>query len=97
MNREKEKTDEEKMIIQELKDIIKSKDTQINLLNSEICAFKKDKSALENEIKKYEAEKSKVLDLAERLQKEKSDVCDELDKVKREMENTNMVNKNKIN
>ncbi|KAJ8916601.1 hypothetical protein NQ315_000246 [Exocentrus adspersus] len=86
----KKKTDGEKVIIQELKDILRTKDEQINSSSSEIEAFKKDKRVLENEIQRLANEKSRLLSVMESLQKEKSEIYDELDKAKRETGNLNL-------
>lgn len=91
LNNEKEKSAADKMIVNELKEIIKKKDEQLNELNKCIGSTRNEKITLENEVKKHELDKVQFVKVIQNLQREKSEVFDELDKVKREMQNTNMV------
>lgn len=88
---EKHKSDEEKLIVYELKEIIKTKDEQINQLHLEIHAMKEDRKKLENNLKKLESNKTDVVTALTQLEKEKSELADELNKAKRQIENTNLV------
>lgn len=88
---EKEKSAADKIIVNELKEIIRKKDDQLNELNKCIGSTKNEKVTLEEEIKKHELDKDQFVKVIQNLQREKSELFDELDKVKREMQNTNMV------
>ena len=91
MNNEVQKSDEEKVVIHELKDIIKCRDQKINSLNLEASTLQKEKTVLENEIQQYIREKYDLKNLVDRLERQKNEVANELEKSKREMQNTNLV------
>lgn len=88
---EKEKSAADKIILNELKEIIKKKDDQLNDLSRSIGSTKEEKASLVYEIEKHEMDKDQLVKIIQNLQKDKSELFDELDKVKREMQNTNMV------
>ncbi|XP_050504436.1 citron Rho-interacting kinase [Diabrotica virgifera virgifera] len=90
LKKEKMKFEGEKSTILELKDIIRSKDDQINSLNSDFNLMKKERNNLENQIKTLENGKCELMHLLESLQKEKGDILNESNKIRRELQNTNL-------
>lgn len=88
---EKEKSAADKIVMNELKEIIRKKEDQLNELSKSIGTIKNEKALLEDVIRKYESEKDQFIKVIQSLQKEKSELFDELDKEKREMQYTNMV------
>ncbi|CAG9853757.1 unnamed protein product [Phyllotreta striolata] len=90
LSSEKEKLEIEKSVISELRDMTKTKDSQINSLIVDLSGLKKERNNLENELKSSQSEKDKLTGFVELLQKEKREIQDEWDKTKRELQNTNL-------
>lgn len=91
LDNEIEKSAADKIILNELKEMIRKKDEQQNELSKLIGSTRNQIITFENEIKKHDMDKEQFVKIIQTLQKEKGELFDELDKVKREMQNTNMV------
>ncbi|CAH1979493.1 unnamed protein product [Acanthoscelides obtectus] len=87
LENEKDKNLNDKTCIQELKDILRSKDQEIAHLKNESDEYYKEKSLVERRCKMYEEEKSKLMGQIERLHREKAEVFDNLNESKREYDN----------
>ncbi|KAI4463668.1 myotonic dystrophy s/t kinase-related [Holotrichia oblita] len=92
---EKEKSDDEKTIVQQLNKESAEKDKEYQALQREYDALVFEKNNYQKQLEHFEASNSKLINQFERIMKEKADLFNEIENYKKEQHN-NQVNRNTL-
>ncbi|XP_060533319.1 citron Rho-interacting kinase [Cylas formicarius] len=90
VNDEKQRSNSEKHLINQLNKELSSREQKMENLNAEIASLRNEKNCLEERCKKDELERFKLMDFIENMQKEKADLQAALDKCRRQVDNSNL-------